>query len=73
MNVIFGDVSNYNLSHLFTTSDGAYTSLVGNIWGGNIIGVFYDKPNAVLVNSGVKYDSAKAASGITLYLWYSST
>lgn len=74
MNVIFGNVSNYNLSHLFTTSDGAYTSLVGNIWGGNIIGVFYDKPNAVLVNSGVKYDSAKAANGITtLYLWYSST
>ena len=73
MNVIFGDVSNYSARHLFTTPDGIYTSLVGDVWGGNIIGVFYEKPNSILVDAGVKYDSARTASGITLYLWYSST
>ena len=63
-----GDVSNYDARHLFTTPDGIYTSLGGDVWGGNIIGVFYEKPNSILVDAGIKYDSARTASGITLYL-----
>ena len=73
MNIIFGDISRYNQNNLISTSDGAYTSLIGNIWGGNIIGVFYNKPNEVLINSGIKYEAAKATNGVALYLWYSST
>ena len=69
MNVIFGDVTNFDPNHIIWTQDHKYMSIVGSIWGGEIKGIFYDRPDP---SFQYKYESIKIASGQTLYLWYVS-
>lgn len=72
MNIIFGDISKFDKNHIYSTTIGSieYKSLVGNIWGGNIIGVFDGKPDP---NLGYKYESISLGKNLpTLYLWYQS-
>lgn len=69
MKVIFGNVINFDTNHIIWTQDQSHMSIVGNIWGGEIKGIYYNRPDDFL---GYKYESVKIASGQTLYLWYIS-
>jgi len=72
MNIIFGDISKFDKNHIYSTTVGSieYKSLVGNIWGGKIIGVFDVKPDP---NLGYKYESISLGKNLpTLYLYYQS-
>ncbi len=71
MNIIFGDISKFDKNRIYSTTIGAieYKSLVGDIWGGRIIGIFDAKPSASL---GYKYESVNLTNGTILYLWYQS-